>query len=170
MTLEHIIDSVIAREGSSYTNQPNDLGHSTKFGITQATLTDYRRRQVTAEDVKNLSETEARDIYRQVYAVRPGLIKLTNPDVLDLAIDCAVNHGPREAVKMVQYAARIFPDGIFGPDTETAANRLNPSVLYHRICAARVRKYGEIITKDHTQSVFASGWLNRAASFIERTF
>lgn len=170
MTLEHIIDGVIAREGSSYTNHPNDLGHATKFGITQATLTDFRRRQVTDNDMRELTETEARDIYRQVYAIRPGLVKLTNADVLDLAVDCAVNHGPTEAIKMVQYAARVFPDGIFGAETESAANRLNPSVLYHRICAARVRKYGEIITKDHSQAVFASGWLSRAASFIERTF
>lgn len=170
MTLEHIIDAVLAREGSSYTNNAADRGGPTRFGITQATLADYRGYPVSADNVSNLTETEARDIYRQVYAIRPGLVKLTNPDVLDLAVDCAVNHGPKEAVKMVQYAARIFPDGIFGPDTERAANRLNPSVLYQRICAARVRKYGEIITKDHTQAVFASGWLNRAAAFIERTF
>lgn len=169
MTLEHIIDAVIAREGG-YTNNPSDRGKSTKYGITQVTLADFRQRPVSAEDVHNLTETEARDIYRQVYAIRPGLVKLTNIDVLDLAVDCSVNHGPREAIKMVQYGARIFPDGIFGPETESAANRLNPSVLYQRICAARVRKYGEIITKDHTQAVFASGWLNRAASFIERTF
>lgn len=169
MTLDHIIDAVLAREGSSYTNNAADKGHATKYGITHATLEDYRGYPVSADTVAKLTETEARDIYRQVYAVRPGLVKLTNMDVLDLAVDCAVNHGPREAVKMVQYAARIFPDGIFGPETESAANRLNPSVLYQRMCAARVRKYGEIIAKDHTQSVFASGWLNRAASFIERT-
>ncbi len=169
MSLDSIIDGVLFREGSGFTNIANDKGGATKFGVTQATLSDWRKRPVTVEDVRALTETEARDIYRNVYAIRPGLVKLTSEAVLELTVDCAVNHGPKEAVKMLQEAARVFPDGSFGPKTESAANRMNPSVLYQRLCAVRARFYGRIITRDHSQAEFAAGWLNRLAGFIERT-
>lgn len=167
MTLDDIIDEILRRESSRYTNHPADAGGPTKYGVTLRTLAAWRNAPVTAEDVMALQEPEARDIYRHVYAIRPGLVKLTNAAVLGLAVDCAVNHGVTRAVKLVQNAAHVLEDGVFGPKTEAAANRMVPAALYRRICAARVRLYGEIITRDPSQAVFAHGWLRRASEFIE---
>lgn len=170
MTLDTIIDEIMRKEGgSAFTNHAKDKGGATRWGVTQATLADWRKRPVTIEDVRALTEAEARDIYRHVYAIRPGLVKLTSEAVLELAVDCAVNHGVSQAVKMLQEAARVFPDGHFGPKSESAANRMNPRVLYQRLCAQRARLYGRIITRDESQAVFAAGWLNRLANFIENS-
>lgn len=166
MNADEIIDDVIRREGG-YIDHPADKGGPTKYGITIATLAEWHGRPVTAQDVKDLKETEAREIYRERYLVAPRLHKIVDHKVRALAVDCAVNHGSKNAVKLLQLAARMFPDGILGPKTEAAVNRMDASALYRRLCAARVRFYGQIIRKDFTQHVFAEGWANRVAEFIE---
>lgn len=179
MTPNDIIDGILIRESAAYSNRAADRGGPTKYGVTQATLSEWRGRPCTVDDVKNLSEREARDIYREMYIVRPGFLGIENEDVRTLAVDCAVNHGVSRAVKLLQMASRSFPDGIFGPNTKTAVNRMTAGVLYRRLCAQRVRLYGELIAKDpelkkavadghdKLQALNAGGWLNRAADFIE---
>jgi lysozyme family protein len=166
VTPNEIIEGILRREGG-YTDHPADKGGPTNHGVTQATLAEWRGKPTSAEDVKALSESEAREIYREQYIVRPGFLGIENESVRALAIDCAVNHGIKEAVMLLQRAARVFTDGIFGPNTKDAVNRMTPSVLYRRLCAARVRLYGQIITKNPTQAAFAAGWANRVAEFIE---
>jgi lysozyme family protein len=166
VTPNEIIDGILQREGG-YVDHPADKGGPTKYGITQSTLADWLGRPATVDDVKQLTEHEAREIYREHYIVRPGFLGIDNEAVRALAIDCAVNHGVNQAVKLLQHAAHVFTDGIFGPNTREAVNRMTASALYRRLCAARVRLYGEIITKRPSQAAFAAGWANRVAEFIE---
>jgi lysozyme family protein len=167
MTPSQIIDDLLVREGG-FVDHPDDKGGPTNFGITQATLAEWRSRPVTVDDVRNLTVGEAREIYGQLYIMGPGFLAIIDSQVRGLAVDCAVNHGPKRAVQLLQEAARVFTDGVLGPATEAAINRMTPSVLYRRMCAARVRLYGTIITKDPSQAVFAAGWANRVATFIEQ--
>lgn len=166
MTAEDIIDDILRREGG-YVDHALDKGGCTNHGITQATLADWRGAPVTAQDVRNLTAVEAREIYRQRYIVEPNLCRILDDKVKGLAVDCAVNHGPSQAVKLLQLAAHIFPDGQFGPKTEAAVNRMDARALYARLCAARIRFYGQILKRNPTQCVFAEGWLNRASEFVE---
>jgi lysozyme family protein len=166
MSPEQIIDGILRREGG-YVDHPADRGGPTKYGITQKTLSDWRGRAVSADDVKSLAEVEAREIFRERYMLAPKFHLVNDPKVRALAVDCAVNHGPQQAVKLLQLAARVFPDGILGLKTEAAVNRMAPTALYARLCAARIRFYGQIIRRDSTQHVFAEGWANRVAEFIE---
>lgn len=167
MTPNGIIDGILIRESALYTNHPEDKGGPTKYGITLATLAEWRGKPCAPDDVKRLSETEARNIYRDRYIDKPGFLRIENEAVRALAVDCAVNHGVKEAVVLLQRAARVFTDGIFGQNTQAAVNRMTAAVLYRRLCAARVRLYGQIITKNPTQAAFAAGWANRVAEFIE---
>lgn len=166
MSPESIIDDVLRREGG-YIDHPADRGGPTNYGITLKTLADWRGRPVTADDVKKLAQVEAREIYRERYIIEPRLHKVIDPKVRALAVDCAVNHGPKQAVKLLQLAARVFPDGDLGPKTEAAVSRMEPAALYRRLCAARVRYYGQIIRRNSSQHVFAEGWADRVAEFIE---
>lgn len=179
MNTSQIIEDILTREGSEYTNRAADRGGPCRHGITLATLSEWRGRPSTADDVRNLTETEARDIYRESYIVRPGFLGIENEAVRALVVDCGVNHGVKRAVKMLQEAAHVFPDGIFGPNTRSAVNRMTAAVLYRRLIAQRVRFYGQIIAHDpelkkareagygNLQAFNAGGWLARAAEFIE---
>lgn len=178
MTVNDIIDDIIRREDDKYTNRAADRGGPTKYGVTLVTLADWRGKPVTPRDVEELTEAEAREIYREIYIIKPRFIGIQSEPVRALLIDCAVNHGVKRAVMMLQGAAHVFVDGALGPKTRDAANRMTPAALYRRICAARARFYGQIISKDpdlvraklaghDLQAENAGGWMNRLAEFIE---
>lgn len=167
MNVGKIIADIMAREGSQYTNDPIDRGGPTKFGITQKTLSEFRARPVTPEEVAELTEEEARSIYFQLYVRGPGFGKIVNDRVMTLAVDCAVNHGRSRCIKWLQAIAGVTQDGVLGPVTADAINRMDGQTVYKRLLAQRVRSYGRLVTDDPTQARFAAGWANRAAEFIE---
>lgn len=176
--IEQMITELIDREGRKYTNDPTDRGGPTKFGITQTTLTRWRKRPTTADDVQAMEEPEARAIYEHQYLIESGINQIHDPYVMTLAFDCAVNHGSNRAVRWLQQAAGVTDDGVFGPRTEAAVNTVEPVRLYHAVLARRIRFFGDIITHDserlraardgyRLQARFAKGWLSRAAEFID---
>ena len=166
MTTKEIIDGIIKREGG-YVDHPADKGGPTKYGITLATLEAWRGRAVTAEDVAGLGEQEAREIYIGEYLVKPRFNLINNVQLRVFALDSAVQHGPVRVVRWLQEIAGVPVDGILGPVSLKAINRLDSGVLYRKMVAERCRFYGRIITKDPTQAFFAAGWANRIAGFIE---
>jgi lysozyme family protein len=164
--IEQMIGEVLAREGG-FVDHPADHGGATNFGITQAALAQYRGHAVSIDDVRNLTEVEARNIYRNRYLTSVQLHRIHDPYLLCLLFDCSVNHGPARAVRWLQKACGVPDDGVLGDQTEVAANSLDPVRLYQKILARRIVFYGEIISADHSQAIFALGWLRRAASFVE---
>lgn len=189
MNTSELITEIMRREGwDKYTNRPADRGGPTKWGITQAALADYRGKPVTAEDVQALDEREARDIYIQNYVRKPGFGRIRDGRLMALAVDCGVNHGPARAVRWLQQIVRVIPDGQLGPITAAAIERADPEETYYRLLGKRLRFYGQIVTEDwkralekarktpgleddlalsELQAMFAHGWLNRAAEFVE---
>lgn len=150
-----------------YVNHPADRGGPTKYGITQATLADWRGQRVSADDVKLLTWQEASRIYRKHYwdAVRADEL----PVGLDyLVFDMAINHGPKRAVMILQDALGVVPDGIFGPATLRAVHAIredNAAVIREIEETAEKRElfYAGIIARNPSQAVFRDGWANRGA-------
>ncbi|HYF88963.1 glycoside hydrolase family 108 protein [Azospirillum sp.] len=171
--IDRIIDETLRREGwPRYTDHPADRGGPTKGGITLATLTRWRGRPCIARDVEALDEAEVRLIYRTRYVLAPGYGGIKDPQLQALVVDCAVLYGEDDASPWLQQAASdlgaaIKVDGKVGPKTIAAVNALDPGKLRHRICAARLRKMGRVITDKPSQAAFAAGWSNRLAEFVE---
>ena len=143
----NVIDSIIQREGG-FVDNPADKGGPTKYGVTQTTLADWRKRPVSVQDVQALTETEARAIYQQNYITAPGFDKITDAKLFELVVDCAVNHGVERARSWYSELPR-------------------DATAFNKLLARRIKFYGQIISKNPSQSVFAAGWLNRAAGFLE---
>lgn len=165
-SIDQMIADILRREGG-FVDHPADRGGPTNRGITQATLARYRGKAVTVDDVRNLTETEARNIYYNDYFASIQLHRVKDPYVACLAFDCAVNHGPQRVVRWLQQIVGVVDDGIFGEGTEVAVNSYEPVRLYQKLLARRIVFYGEIISRDHSQAAFALGWLRRAAEFVE---
>jgi len=170
MSLTHIL----RREGG-FVDHPADRGGPTNFGITAATLGDWRGlgRPASREEVKALTEREARKIYTQRYLTDTGFAQIPNAKLRDLLLDCAVHHGPRRAAVWLQEAVGVTADGKVGPRTVEAVTdygrrdqgrRRRP--LQAVILAKRLVFLGELITKDPKQAVFAKGWMVRVAEFL----
>jgi lysozyme family protein len=182
-----IIDEILLREGSTFTDHPADKGGPTKFGVTLSTLKRYWKRTrgpaapaATALDVRMLTEDDARAIYRDMFVVWPGFDRITNDALRGLVVDCAVQHGQDEPIEWLQDAVGLAIDGKFGHVTAAAANAMPVRELYARILARRCSYYGALVTKDpirmqatkagyRMQAENAHGWANRLAEFIDET-
>ena len=171
MTAKQIIDGILRREGG-YVNNPADMGGPTKFGITLKTLRAWRKArysglQTTTKDVQALEKDEARKIYHSQYYEKPKISLIENARLRIFLLDSAVQHSPRRVVRWLQKVVAVPVDGLLGPVSLEAINRLDSDAIYVMLVAERCRFYGRLITRKPSQAVFAAGWANRIAEFIE---
>lgn len=166
--IDRVLGEIIRREGG-YVNHPADRGGPTKYGITAQTLGDWRKlwRAATAEEVQQLTEAEARDIYRKRYITDPGLDQVSHPALLHLLVDSAVHSGPKRAVRWLQGALGVKQDGFMSAETVMALAGADQGAIYGKVLGQRMRHLGRLITSDPKQAAFAAGWMNRLAEFVE---
>jgi len=161
--IEQAITDVIERE-KGYVNHERDHGGPTNFGITQATLARWRGKTVTADDVRNMSVDEARDIYRTWYF--KGFESVNDVKTLKFLFDYSVNAGNSKAVKAVQTAIGAVADGAWGPNSQKALDNFGDhSKLYWPCVCFRFDDFMRIMGNDPSQTVFAHGWANRMKEF-----
>lgn len=163
------LDRLIDREGG-FVNDPHDRGGATKFGITRHTLAWWRQRDVSVDDVADLTREEARAIYDRRYWRGPRIAEL--PEALgELLLDCATLHGVKRAVLWLQFALRkrgavLDADGVIGPRTLDAVSRADVEAVRREIVRERLVFVGRLISIDPSQARFAHGWLRRIAAFV----
>ena len=170
MTIDSILADVIRREGG-YVDEDADRGGPTNYGITQATLGSWRGNAVTAGDVRQLAEDEAREIYERRYVVDPGFDTLPDP-LRGQVVDDGVLSGPRTAVRGLQRALRhlgaeVAIDGHLGPRTRALLRRYESRAVHARLIQVRAERIGRIVQRDPTQARFLRGWLRRVTAFAE---
>ena len=166
--IDEIITDILKAEGwDKYTNRPTDRGGPTKWGITQKAWSEYLGHAASEDEIRAITEQQARIFYEQVYVKAPRFDQLA-PLLCPMVVDCGVNHGVRAASKWVQRAVGARQDGWIGPATLDAVTSHNMIATYMRICASRFKLYGRIVTKDHSQAEYAHGWNNRGAKWLTR--
>lgn len=176
MNIEQMIDEIIHRE-DGFIDHPNDRGGPTKFGITKATLREWRGHAVTTADVRNLDAGEARDIYRAKFVSASGFDRL--PDLLrEHVVDFGVTSKHINVIKSLQRALNplknvggpdvVKVDGILGAKTLAAVHAIDERSLTIRFCQERCRYYAHLAALDPTQFDFLDGWLNRVYAMWPR--
>lgn len=154
---EFCLAHVLVYEGG-YSDHPSDPGGATMKGITHITLAEWRGvESVTKDEVRKLDDAEIAAIYRARYwdAARCGEL----PNGLDLAVfDCAVNQGVGRAIRLLQAAAKVTEDGLFGPVTSRAIEAAPIDQLIIEFSAQRANAYGKLATLFRT---FGLGWSRR---------
>ena len=166
VTIDQILDDLIRREGG-YVHDPVDRGGPTKYGITQRTLRAWRGRAVTVDEVRRLTEEEARAIYHRRYVSEPGFTTLLDP-LRAQVVDDGVMSGPRQAVRDLQRAiGNVTVDGQLGPKTRAALRRRGVAVVHARLIQVRAKRIGRIVQRAPSQARFLNGWLARITTFAE---
>ena len=158
---EKIFDYLLKVEGG-YTDDKNDKGGKTKYGIIEEEARDFGYKG----DMQDLTKDFAKNIYLKKYYLGNKLDKVTNDKVALSICDWAVNSG-RNGTKNAQIAinqltnANLDVDGIIGNKTLEALNAADPEKfleVYHNL--QRIY-YRSKVEGDKTQKEFLTGWLNR---------
>ncbi|MDR3536714.1 MAG: glycosyl hydrolase 108 family protein [Acetobacteraceae bacterium] len=145
----------LTQEGG-FSDNPNDPGGATNFGITLATLQATRGTPVTVDDVRTMTRDEAVEIYRSNHWLPARCGDM--PAGVDLMVfDFGVNSGPRTAVKAVQRLVGVKDDGSVGPVTLNALSRADAKTLVNALAQARL----EYCRALPTWPDFGTGWTNR---------
>lgn len=166
--IQKLIDALIQREGG-YVNDPDDRGGPTKYGITLATLHDWRQEPVTAADVQALDRFEASAIYASRYFLKPGFANVRDPLLQEFLFDFGVNSGPGAAVAALQAVIGVEPDGGFGPKTLAALNAVtNDLALFFAVKAERYEFLLRDVGRRPTDAKYAEGWSNRLDQFAAK--
>lgn len=156
-SFDQAIGVVLAHEGG-YVFNPADPGGETNFGISKRAYPNL--------DIKNLTEDQAKEVYRRDYWRYDGI---TNQDLATKIFDMAVNMGPPTAHRLLQMALNglgqgVGVDGVFGPQTLAATNGIDPAALLRELRARAAVRYADIVVGNHAERTFLLGWMRRAVS------
>ena len=163
-----IVDRILRREGSEFTDRPLDRGGPTKFGITMVSLREFLNREPDIDELRNLTRSMAARIYASLYVLKPGFHRIADERLREQIVDSGVLHGRHWTARRLQEVVGVTADGIIGPITLKAldfAGRTNG--LGNRFMQRRVHRIGRIVQRDQTQIRWLVGWLDRALSFLE---
>lgn len=148
-----VMDEVLAHEGG-YVNHPRDPGGETNFGIS--------KRSYPKEDIKRLTKTRAKTIYRLDFWKKVRGDEL--PAGVDLVVmDAAVNSGVKRGVGWAQKAAGLSGaqvDGKMGPVSLRSIGKSDPFDVIQGACAYRMG----FLRGLRTWGTFGKGWSRRVAS------
>lgn len=163
---EKAFQEVLGFEGG-YSDDPDDRGGKTKFGITEATA----RRLGYKGDMKDLTLDQAKKLYYDHYWKCWNYDKIEDERIATEMFDQAVNMGPGTANRNLQKAYNLLSrgkagdlkvDGILGPITLTYVNRYPyQDDLLQLLNILQAKHYIDIIEKDPSQEKFFRGWLQR---------
>ena len=152
-------DNMLLNIEGGLTNDPDDRGGLTKFGISKRSYPDL--------DITNLTREQASAIYLRDFWNRNKLGSINSQDVANQMLILSVNIGQETAVRILQTALvrrgmKIEIDGVSGSVTLSAVNMCNPFSLTESIRVAECKYYLNIVDKNKTQEKFFKGWIRRA--------
>lgn len=137
--------AVILKKEGGYVNDPHDAGGETNMGISKRAFPDV--------DIKNLDVELASAIYKKYYWNQVKADEL--PSGLDLVVfDGAVNSGPAQSAKWLQKALGIKEDGVIGPITLVALQKVPVASVIDKVLDQRLA----FLKSLPTWSRFGKGW------------
>jgi lysozyme family protein len=149
---------LMLKSEGGFVNHPSDPGGMTNLGVTKATWENWVGRESDEAEMRGLTPEKVEPLYKKKYwdAVRADDL----PVGLDyLMFDFGVNAGPGRAIKVMQSAVGVTPDGGFGPMTFAAVQAIDPVELIEKFSQAKEDFYRSL----GTFATFGKGWLNRVA-------
>jgi lysozyme family protein len=149
---EPAVEVVLANEGGLVDNVL-DPGGLTNFGISQ--------RSYPAVDIRNLTRDGAKAIYLRDFWRYDGIV---DQELATKIMDMHVNMGNTAIFYIQELALKVVkPDGLYGPVTEEAINRMDANALLTAYKLRLQQHYLDIVANKPEDEKFLNGWLRRAA-------
>ncbi|WP_082729377.1 glycosyl hydrolase 108 family protein [Leptotrichia sp. oral taxon 847] len=159
---DEIFKYLLKVEGG-YSNDKNDSGGKTKYGITEKEARNHGYRG----DMRNLSLDFAKEIYKKDYYKKNQLDKVKNDKIALSICDFSVNagnHGVKKAQETLNKinGTNLKVDGVLGEKTLEALNKTNPENFLKEYHNSQRRYYDSIAHGKN--KVFLKGWQNRVST------
>lgn len=159
------LERILSHEGK-FTRNPADPGNWTggKLGVGKLKGTKYGIAANTYGhlDIKNLTIDDAVEIYTKDY-LRPLRADRYRDGVAFQLLDFAINSGPNRAIKSLQKAIQVTPDGVVGPITMKTLRSYEEYQMIMLLIAQRLRFWARL----KVWLRFGKGWAIRAAINLE---
>ena len=174
--LQAALDKIIANEGTTCSDDEVDRGGRTKYGVTYATLANWRdiSEEQARREVCNLTREEAHEIFLTRYLQEPGIDALP-AELIPHVWDMSVHHGQGTASRLLQEVLvekghqqevqeQLTP---IPQDTLQAAQQAVriDGTIYAALTDRRKNYIEAIIEGDATQERFRDGWMARAERY-----
>jgi lysozyme family protein len=144
---EKAIDVILRCEGGD-SDDPNDPGGKTRFGISAKSYPDV--------DIAKLTISGASQIYRTDYWSPNSCDEMPYWAAL-CVFDSAVNMGRGNAVKFLQQVAGVSLDGKIGPVTLRVIKHMEPEEGIAEFMSYRTQAYAKMRGWDR----YGRGWVRR---------
>lgn len=146
---DDVFDRLMGHEGG-YSNDPNDPGGETKWGIS--------KRAYPHLDIRNLTREDAKAIYYRDFWQEINAKDLPDGVVFQL-FDFAINSGIQTAIRYFQRALGVADDGIWGKISQGVANVTTEYDMIMRLNAERL----DFMTRLKNWPHHGKGWARRIA-------
>ena len=177
---EEMLSRTLRHEGyGALTNDPNDKGGKTKWGVTKSLATEY------GYEVETLTQAQATDVYRrEFYNHLPvqGQYENLFPDIRVkwVIFDASVMSGVHRSLCFIGQVLGLTNPGLFVlkntsiEDFNAAFQNLIVAAVSYTLIPdwatdflndfskVRERRYRAIAAMDPTQKKYENGWVNRA--------
>lgn len=173
---DYAVKYIMQHEGG-YSNNPNDPGGATNFGISLRFLNEFgidinHDGLINIKDIQDIHFTDAVDIYKTYYWDKYNLNGFNSLPIAAKLFDMGVNMGMPKAIKILQFACQfcgyknLQVDGVLGILTFSTVNELTylnkESELMNEIIKEQKEFYINLTIAHPELKVFLKGWLNRA--------
>lgn len=151
---ETAVAKTIRREGGdTLTDDPDDPGGLTRYGIS--------KRAHPEVDPRNLTLESAKEIYRKEYWNPCQGDAIKSQLLAELVFDSVVNMGVSQAIKLAQIAAGLEPTGTLDATTLQSMNEADPASFAAAYVLAKITRYLALVKKNRKLEKYFYGWVRR---------
>jgi len=152
---EKSLEMLLHHEGG-FVNHPKDPGGVTNLGVTKKVFEKWVGREVSIEEMKDLTHEDVAPIYKKNYWDKLRADDLASG--LDFAaFDWGVNSGNGRPAKVIQKYIGATQDGAIGPKSLTLIAENDPSKIIQYLYEQRQKFYESL---KHFKT-FGKGWTRR---------
>lgn len=173
VAFEVAFNRIMKAEGG-FSDHPLDKGGPTNLGITLKSLSTFRGKLQTVDDLKKLTLDDARLFYKNSFWDVMQLDQVKNPAMAEILMDQAINRGIGPTVRNVQLALRqklVYLgaiDCILGPNTLSALNSVDFKSFGVQFVKECQESYVKICQSNPDQNVFLMGWIRRTHALLDK--
>lgn len=169
MDFDKSFEKLIGHEGG-FQKDPNDranwTGGKIGFGILRGTKYGISAMSYAGEDIPNLTLDRAKFLYKRDFWGPAGCDAVPDPVkflLFTAAVHTSAPKTPTTAIKMLQRAAGVADDGVFGPKTLLVLQ----SMPAYQLAARFMGQYIDYTNNNKEQyRLYGSGWSQRAAEML----